>query len=344
MPAGPNGPFRRSRCRRAATGGGSSSLANQWKAASWSRDADGKLDFPLSYFTIIAFGVQPGREYQLQVQRVEIVRPDPPVATVHAIQVPERWVAGQTVQATVRFTLDKPCTEDDARLVLRRGRETLVGPPVAAADAAVESRPRQRVDLDRIPLRVPEYAWGGKAVVDLKLGEARVQFESPRPEATVEQRPVGRTVAEVKRHGGVPTLFINGQPHSGMAWATYRPTVEVFGDFTRAGVDLFTFSGTPTEAGYGLSKTVWIGAGRVRLLRVRPARADAAGGQPAGLFLPAAVPARAGVVERPASGRHRADGSRRRPAACRSSTPAASRRRAGPRRPGGATRSRGCGG
>ena len=101
-----------------------------WKAASWSRDADGKLDFPLAYFAIIALGVQPGREYQLQVQRIEILRPDPPVATVHAIQVPERWVAGQTVQATVRFTLDKPCTEDDARLLLHRGRETLVDFPL----------------------------------------------------------------------------------------------------------------------------------------------------------------------------------------------------------------------
>ncbi|OHB82145.1 MAG: hypothetical protein A2V98_00840 [Planctomycetes bacterium RBG_16_64_12] len=226
-----------------------------------SRDADGKLDFPLSYLTIIAFGVQPGREYQLHVQRIEILRPDPPVATVHAIQVPERWVAGQTVLATVRFTLDKPCTEDDARLVLRRGRETLVDLPLPLPTPLSKVGPRQRVDLDRIPLRVPEYAWGGKAVVDLKLGEARVQFEPPRPEATVEQRPVGRTVAEVKRHGGVPTLFINGQPHSGMAWATYSPSVEVFGDFTRAGVGLFTFSGTPTEAGYGLSKTVWVAPG-----------------------------------------------------------------------------------
>lgn len=232
-----------------------------WRVASWSQDADGKLDFPLAYFTIIAIGVKPGREYQLQLQRIEILQPDPPVAMVHAIQVPERWVAGQTVQATIRFTLDKPCTEDDARLILRRGRETLADFPLPLPTALSKLAPRQRVDLDRIPLRVPECAWGGKAAVELKLGEARVQFESPRPEAIVEQRTVGRTVAEVKRQGGVPTLFINGQPHSGMAWATYSPSVEVFTDFTRAGVGLFTFSGTPTEAGYNLSHTVWVGPG-----------------------------------------------------------------------------------
>lgn len=232
-----------------------------WRVASWSQDADGKLDFPLASFTIIAFGVKPGREYQLQVQRIEILRPDPPMATVHAIEVPERWVAGQTIQATIAFSLDKPCTEDDARLILRSGRETLADCPLPLPAPLSKLAAGQRVDLDRIALCVPEYTWGGKATIELKLGEARVQFEPPQPEVTVEQRRAGRTVAEIKRHGGVPTLLINGQPHSGMAWATYSPSVEVFSDFTRAGVGLFTFSGTPTEAGYGLSKTVWVGPG-----------------------------------------------------------------------------------
>jgi hypothetical protein len=123
--------------------------------ASWSRDADGKLDFPLAYFTIIAFGVKPGREYQLQVQRIELLRPDPPLATVHVIQVPERWVAGQTVQATIRFTLDTPCTEDDARLILRRGRETLADFALPLPTPLSKLAPRQRVDLDRIPPPAP---------------------------------------------------------------------------------------------------------------------------------------------------------------------------------------------
>lgn len=234
---------------------------NSWRVASWSRDADGKLDFPLAYFTIIAFGVKPGREYQLQVQRIEVLRPDPPVATVQTMQVPERWVAGQTVQATIHLTLDKPCTEDDARLILRRGRETLADFPLPLPTPLSKLAPRQRLDLDCIPLRVPEYAWGGKATVELKLGEARIEFAGPRPQAIVEQRPAGHTVAEIQRQGGVPTLRINGQPHSGMAWATYAPSVEVFRDFSQAGVGLFTFSGTPTEAGYGLSKTVWVAPG-----------------------------------------------------------------------------------
>jgi len=33
-----------------------------WRPAPWSSDRDGKLDFPLSYFTLIAFGIEPGVE------------------------------------------------------------------------------------------------------------------------------------------------------------------------------------------------------------------------------------------------------------------------------------------
>ena len=47
------------------------------------------------------------------------------------------------------------------------------------------------------------------------------------------QQGSNRTVASVAPYNGRPTIFINGEPHSGMAWATYHPTVAVFGDFTR---------------------------------------------------------------------------------------------------------------
>jgi hypothetical protein len=78
----------------------------------------------------------------------------------------------------------------------------------------------------------------------------------------ITQRQPGKTIAVVKPYHGVPTLFVNGRPHNGMAWATYGPTVEVFSDFTKAGVNLFTFSATPTEAGYGLSATTWTAPGQ----------------------------------------------------------------------------------
>lgn len=71
-----------------------------------------------------------------------------------------------------------------------------------------------------------------------------------------------KTVAEVKVHNGVPTLFLNGRPHSGMSYAAYQPSVEVFGDFTKAGVDLYTFVATPTEAGHTRERTAWLAPGK----------------------------------------------------------------------------------
>ncbi len=48
--------------------------------------------------------------------------------------------------------------------------------------------------------------------------------------------------SSVHPHHGVPTLFINGQPHSGMAFMTYnQKTTRYFGDFGHVGVSLATF-------------------------------------------------------------------------------------------------------
>jgi hypothetical protein len=238
-----------------------------WHVASWSSDANGKLDFPLSYVAIIAFEVKPGREYRLQVRRLEVVRPDRPVATVHALTVPDRLLAGQKVTVSLSVTLDRPCSESDAALIFHRSQTVLTQVALPLPQPLPQLAPGRRIDLDRVELRVPPYAFGGKATVSLKLGEARVRFEGHRAgeelrTVTIEQRANGHTVAEVKPWHGAPALHIYGQPRSGMTWATYTPSVEVFGDFTRAGVNLFTFSGTPTEAGYGLSRTVWVAPGQ----------------------------------------------------------------------------------
>jgi len=68
-----------------------------------------------------------------------------------------------------------------------------------------------------------------------------------------------RAVAEVKAHHGAPTLFLNGEPLSAMAYMTYAPDRRYFQQFASAGVHLYSFSATPTEAAYGLAKTCWTG-------------------------------------------------------------------------------------
>ena len=323
--------------------------AGQWKPAPWSTVRGTKMAFPLAYFTLIAFEIRSGAQYEIQVSRVEVVRPDPPVAVVETFSLPQNLVHGESYPVRLRVRLDKPCTSEDAWLVFRRGKAEAFRRSVPLPEPLSKWKPGRAVDVAEFRLSIPEYAVGGPHDVTLELGEARVMSngrrmdQSPLP-VSIEARRPGQTTAAVQRHHGTPTLFINGKPHNGMAYAAYGPSVQVFRDFTRAGVDLFTFTATPTEAGYGLSKTAWTAPGSVRLLGARPAGDDGAGGQPAGVLLPAPLSPRAEVVERAAPRRRRADGSRRRPARFRSSMPAASRRRAGPRRPGAGIRSRGCGG
>jgi len=233
-----------------------------WRPASWSSDRDGKLDFPLSYFTLIAFGIKPGVEYRLAVARVEFERPAPPVATLHQWRLPSVLHAGESHQAGFAFSLDKPCRDSGAWLSFCREGVERLRVPIALPSPLTGARPGQRVSVSDAEVAVPLFAAGGRHAVVLQLGEARVEREGQRLDegvcaVDIVPRKPGSVTSSVKPHRGVPTLFINGRPHNGMAYAAYGPSVKVFRDFTEAGVDLYSFSATPTEAGYGLSRTAW---------------------------------------------------------------------------------------
>lgn len=239
--------------------------APDWAVASWSRDADGKLDFPLSSFALIAFNIKAGPEYRLRVACVEVVRPDSPVATVSDMRIPTKVQAGQSYPVSLSFSVDKPILEDDAHLEFRRGETELFRIPLGLPTPLSKIAPGQEVRV-QTQMLVPQFAFGGRQSVALRLGDAHIRLDGRAADqevatAVVEQRRAEKCVAAVKVHNGTPTLFINGQPHNGMTWATYRPTPEVFSDFTKAGITLYTFAATPTESGYGLSRTAWTAPG-----------------------------------------------------------------------------------
>lgn len=230
-----------------------------WHVASWSRDPDGRLDFPLAYFTLIAFDLKAGKEYQIQVARVEAVHPDRPQLTIHEFQCPRELHAGQTGRFTLVFSLDKPCMADDAFLVFSSGDgRTVQRMPLKLPVAPTKLAAGQRVELRDVELRVPLYAWGGARTVVPEIGEAKPADPAKAMTVTILARKPGETVAEVRPHGGTPTLFINGKPHSGMSYMTYRPDGKYFEQFGKIGVHLYSFSATPTEAAYGLAKTCWV--------------------------------------------------------------------------------------
>ena len=233
-----------------------------WQVGGWSHDADGKLDFPLSSFTLIAYSIQNGTEYNLRVAQIEIARPDPPTATLESFRLPPVLRAGQEYPLSFSFTLDRPCHEDGAALVFRRGKAELFQVPLNLPTAITGVAPGQRVTVTDLKLHVPLYAVGGKLSAALRLGDAHVvqagkNVDQEVEAVTIQQRQAGHTVAVVKPNNGVPTLFVDGQAEAGMTWATYGPTAEVFRDFTKAGIKFYTFAATPTEAGYGLSQTTW---------------------------------------------------------------------------------------
>lgn len=229
-----------------------------WHVASWARDPDGRLDFPLAYFTLIAFDIQAGREYQLQVASVEVVRPDPPRLTLHDFQLPRTLHAGQTARFSLTFSLDKPGLSDDANLVLRGEGDVVQRLPLQLPVAPTRLAANQRVELRNVELRLPLYSRGGQFQVAPQVAGSRLADPARALAVTLQARQVRDTVAEVKTHGGVPTLFINGQPHSGMSYMSYHPGGKHFQQFGRLGVHLYSFSATPSEAAYGLAKTCWV--------------------------------------------------------------------------------------
>lgn len=243
--------------------------AAEWKPAPWSagRASKKKMVFPLAYFTLIAFDIRTGAEYEVEVARVEVVYPDRPVLTLDRFGLAPRLVHGQSYQAALDLRLDKPFEADAAWLVFRRNGQEAFRSEVPLPVRPARCKPGETVHVKDTPVAISEYAYGGPHEVTLELGEARVLFHGRPMEAApyrveIEARTPGPAVASVRAHHGVPTLFINGKPHSGMAYAAYGPSVEVFRDFARAGVDLFTFAATPTESGYGLARTAWVAPGK----------------------------------------------------------------------------------
>ena len=223
------------------------------------------MAFPLSYFTLIAFDVRPGKTYEIQVSRVEIVRPVPPVVIVHQFTLPQNLVHGQSYPVRLRLQLDKLPTIEGASLVFLRDKSEAFRKTISLATPPNRWKPGDVVE-ETFPVSISEYAVGGPYNVMLELGEAKVLWKGQRMDehpyaVRIQARIPGQTTAAVRNHNGAPTLFINGTPHNGMAYAAYEPSVSVFRDFAQVGVNLFTFSATPTEAGYGLSKTTWTAPG-----------------------------------------------------------------------------------
>lgn len=236
-----------------------------WQVASWSKDADGRLSFPLSYLAVIAFGVKPGPAYRLQVGEVSLVRPDPGTVVVSASGLPERMPAGRAVDATLTIKVIKPLPTDgysgrDAELRLMHGKAVVAQSPVVWSRPPEQWQPGEPV-TGRASLATSRWLPGGEYCWRLYLPGALIGPEDAPGPVTIEGRAAKPPTAVVKSYHGAPTLFINDRPVPAMAYAAYGPSSEVFADFAAAGVRLFSVMGTPSSHGYGLAVDTWTGPG-----------------------------------------------------------------------------------
>ncbi len=232
-----------------------------WALASWTSRKTGPMVFPLTSFCLIAFDVEGDRDYHVQIRSVRVVTAVAEVTDVRGFAFPEQ-VDGDSEVAVAPFEVGvgAPLRDVQARLSLQRGETE-----IASVELKAEPAEGGRLRLSAAsPLRLSWLLRSGDYDLVLYVHGGFGKLEQVRVMQTLGKthlRQVGGDgqggVAEVRPHQGVPTLFIDGVPHTGMSAAAYGPSPDKFASFTLADVDLFTFCASPTEGHPGLSSLTW---------------------------------------------------------------------------------------
>ena len=136
-----------------------------------------------------------------------------------------------------------------------------------ASDQEVSGRRPRRVRVAW--LNVPRSVAAGEAVelrlslaADRKLDDAELISKQGDALVTLDvvaRQPGRLPVAEIRRHNGVPTLFVNGRPNAGMTYMTYdREATKHFASFGKIGVNLASFSATSDLSFFNLAPPTWL--------------------------------------------------------------------------------------
>ena len=238
---------------------------HQWQVASWTSAKAEAITFPAQFVCVIAYGIEGGKDYQLEIGEIALEDFNVAVSSVGTHELPAQGRADDSI-STAPFTvrLSTPLRKPLGSLRLSSGNATFARVNLALQPNADDplsylvSMPEAMV----IPKYIRSNTYDLTVFIEGDAGDDQRAFASHNLQRiAIQQRPgkAQRSRAHVAPHNGVPTLFINDQPHNGMACAAYRPEPEKFAAFTSAGVDLFTICGTPTDSGYNLSKLSWLG-------------------------------------------------------------------------------------
>jgi hypothetical protein len=188
--------------------------------AEGSTDENGTLELPPARLELVLEGVAAGLDYTLYIDRVMAHFPPPEGLRVMAISAPEAAAPGGELEA--RVTVRAPeRLERHHELTLALVGGTVV---VAETDLPFARAPREwaagaLVDSTPVRLRVPEFIAGGSYVLVVRSLE--LELSGPvvdGVEIEVGGLMAGSVTAGVVQSNGAPTLFVNGQPASGLAW------------------------------------------------------------------------------------------------------------------------------
>ena len=256
---------------------------SSFKLGWWSRDADGILDFPLITVSLTVYGVEPGKEYRLLFRDLGVVREVGTKVRLMSQRLPAVWKGGRAMPLRLRLASEDWTQVTGREVVLdlyRNGQLAYslrlgelrepVAREVAVEQADLTPSPRWPSGVYRAAVRV-----GGTiaAVQEVKL-------ESPSRGASK------LSVCKVQPYRGAPTLFLDGKPNSAMVYMTYRPLAKHFRQFGEAGVHLYSFSSTPTEAGYGLAPPCWVAPDRFDYTAIDLRATEVLDADPSAYFFP----------------------------------------------------------
>ncbi|MGI5924971.1 MAG: beta-galactosidase [Lentisphaeria bacterium] len=237
---------------------------HQWQVASWAGVKAEAISFPTQFICVIAFGVEGGKDYQLEIGEIVLEDINVSVSSVGAHELPTQGRAEERLSMTpFTLRLNSPLHKPQGTLRLDGGHTSFTR--VNLALQMVADDPRSYLVSMPEALVIPKYIRSNSYDLTIYIeGDAddgqRAFASQCLQRIAIQQRPgkAQPSRAHVATHNGVPTLFIDDQAHDGMACAAYRPSPEKFAAFTSVEVDLFSICGTPTDSGYGLSKLSWL--------------------------------------------------------------------------------------
>ncbi|OGV68720.1 MAG: hypothetical protein A3K19_13265 [Lentisphaerae bacterium RIFOXYB12_FULL_65_16] len=239
---------------------------DQYHVPNWSKDENDSLDLPLKNVVIVVHDLNPGEDYQLDVDDLEISRPAPEKVNVVKVTGPAAGTVDVGRDASLQLSLAAGETlRGDYSLFVRLMHD---GKPyqawrVAPPTPTGQWKTGEPVEMPAVTTHFARFAMGGTYEVQARLGWTNLTTEDGKEtlmSLEVKPRQPGPAPrAEIRGHNGVPTLFIDGKPNAAMTYMTYnRQEPKYFGDFGKVGVNLATFSATSDFSYYNLAPPTWL--------------------------------------------------------------------------------------